>query len=401
MLNFKEIRNERKKMNKKDLTEELVKLFNSDDGALFIPKEKTSVQTPDDRLAESFRQIIDFVEEYDRQPDIESLDINEAMLAKRLEAIKNDPKKSEILKQFDTLGLLTGPEIPKSVEDLFENDKFGLFSGSGSEVLKVKNVPAFIKAPPDSIARRKKAEDFNSYKQGFIEMQEGLKSGKYKLVRFTNSNQIKVGRYYISMGLMVFVESIGAKKVVYGAPKARTRLIFENGTESEMYDRSLAIDLYEDGYCVVSEEEIFDDVNIIDDVKGYIYVVRSLSEDPKISTIENLYKIGFSRTPVSKRIAGAKDDPTYLMAEVELVESFKITGEYNPQKIEHFIHRVFADAALEMSIVDKNGRTYIPREWYCVPIHIIRLAVELIDNGEIVNYLYDNQTKKMIEIVID
>lgn len=384
-------------MTKKDFTDELVKLFRSEDGFLFIPKEKTSIQTPDDRLAESFRQIVDFVQEYDRQPDIESLDINEAMLAKRLEAIKNDPQKAETLNQFDTLGLLVGPEIPKSVEDLFENDKFGLFSGSGSEVLKVKNVPAYVKASADSIARRKKAEDFNLYKQGFIEMQEGLKSGKYKLVRFTNSNQIKVGRYYISMGLMVLVQSIGEKGFVHGSPKARTKLIFENGTESEMYDRSLAIDLYEDGYCVVSEDEIFDDVNISDPIKGYIYVVRSLSEDPKINTIENLYKIGFSTTPVSKRISGAKDDPTYLMAEVELVESFKITGEYNPQKIEHFIHRVFADAALDLSIVDKSGRSYIPKEWYCVPIHIIRFAVELIDTGEIVNYIYDSKNQQMQE----
>lgn len=384
-------------MTKKDLTDELISLFNSDDGALFIPKEKVSVPTPDDRLTESFRQIVEFVDENDRQPDIESLDINEAMLAKRLEAIKNDPQKVETLKQYDTLGLLVGPEIPKNVEDLFESDKFGLFSGLGSEVLKVKNVPVYVKASAESIARRKKAEDFDLYKRGFIEMQEGLKSGKYKLVRFTNSNQIKVGHYYISMGLMVFVESIGEKKIIHGSPKARTRLIFENGTESEMYDRSLAIDLYEDGYCVVSEEEIFDDINTTDPIKGYIYVVRSLSEDPKISTIENLYKIGFSTTPVSKRISGAKDDPTYLMADVELVESFKITGEYNPQKIEHFIHRVFADAALDVSMTDKSGRTYIPREWYCVPIHIIRFAVELIDNGEIVNYIYDNQTQKMID----
>jgi hypothetical protein len=386
-------------MAKKDLTEELINLFESEDGALFMPQEKASAPTPDDRLAESFKKIIEFVEEYDRQPDIESLDINEAMLAKRLESIKNNPEKSEALEQFDTLGLLVGPEIPTSVEELFDKDKFGLFSGSGNEILKVKNVPAYVKAAADSIARRKKAEDFNLYKQGFIEMQEGLKSGKYKLVRFTNSNQIKVGRYYISMGIMVFVENIGEKKIIHGSPKARTRLIFENGTESEMYDRSLAIDLYEDGYCVVSETEIFDDVNITDDIKGYIYVVRSLSEDPKVSTIENLYKIGFSRTPVSKRIAGAKDDPTYLMAEVELVESFKITGEYNPQKIEHFIHRVFADAALDISITDKYGRSYIPREWYCVPIHIIRFAVELIDNGEIVNYMYDIQSQKLIETV--
>ena len=384
----------------KDFTDELAKLFESEDGVLFTPKVKIAAPTSEDRLTESFKKIIEFVNENDRQPDIESLDINEAMLAKRLEAIRNDPEKSESLLQFDTLGLLEKPEIPKTVEELFDKDQFGLFSGSGSEVLKVKNVPAYTKASAESIARRKKAEDFDLYKQGFVDMQKGLESGKYKLIRFTNGNQIKVGRYYISMGLMVYVESIGAKKFVHGAPKARTRLIFENGTESEMYDRSLAIDLYEDGYCVVKEDEIYDDVNITEDTKGYIYIVKSLSEDPKINTIENLYKIGFSRTPVARRIAGAKDDPTYLMADVELVESFKITGDYNPQKIEHFIHRVFADAALDISITDKNGKEYIPKEWYCVPIHIIRLAVELIDTGEIINYIYDIESEEMKELKV-
>ncbi len=89
-------------------------------------------------------------------------------------------------------------------------------------------------------------------------MQKGLKSGEYKLVRFTNSNQTKVGRYYVSRGLMVYLAKIGEKEIVHGTPKARTRLIFENGTESEMYDRSLAIDLYEDGYCVMHKDENMD-----------------------------------------------------------------------------------------------------------------------------------------------
>lgn len=382
----------------KDLTDKLLELFESDLGVLFRPKEKKAPPSGEDRLIESFLQIIKFVDDNDKQPEIESKDINEAMLAKRLEVIKNTPEKVEILKEYDTHGLLVKPEPPKSIEELFEGDKFGLFSGVGGDVLKIKNVPAYTKASADSIARRKKAEDFDKYKHGFIETQKGLESGKYKLIRFTNSDQIKVGRYYISLGLMVYVDRIGEKKIVHGSPKARTRLIFENGTESEMYDRSLAIDLYEDGYCVVSPDEIFDDLNTTEDIKGYIYVVQSLSEDPKINTIENLYKIGFSRTPVTKRISGAKEDPTYLMADVELVESFKVTGNYNPQKIEHFIHRVFADAALDLTIVDKYGKSYIPREWYCVPIHIIRLAVELIDTGEIVNYIYDSKTEKMVEI---
>ncbi len=381
----------------KDLTDDLIKLFESDDGKLFVPKEKPTAPTADDRLAESFQKIIEFVEENDRQPDIESNDINEAMLAKRLESIKNNPEKVEALESYDSLGLLVTPEAPESVEELFDKDEFGLFSGVGAEVLNVKHVPLTPRAQADEVARRTRAEDFDSFKEGFIEVQNDLKSGKQKLVTFTNVEQIKQGRYFVSGGQLLYVANIGEEKLVHGRMKSRIRAIFENGSESNMFLRSLSSQLYYDGYCVVDEQEIYDNVTDDDDVKGYIYIVRSLSEDPKISTIENLYKIGFSRTPVAKRISGSKDDPTYLMSDLELVESYRVTGDYNPQKVEHFIHRVFADAALDVTITDKNGREYTPREWYCVPIQAVRHAVELIDGGEIVNYTYNSETQEMVE----
>lgn len=382
----------------KDLTDELLKLFNSDDGKLFEPKVKPSAPSPDDRLAESFQKILDYVNDNDCLPDIESNDINEAMLAKRLELIKNNPEKVKALESYDSLGLLAAPKIPDSVEELFEKDEFGLFSGAGSEVLDVKHVPLVPRSQPEEVAKRKRAEDFQQFKAGFIETQNNLGTGKQKLVTFTNVEQIKEGRYYVNSGLLLQVVEIGEEKLVHGRMKSRIRAIFENGTESNMFLRSLSSQLYYDGYCVVDNAEIYDDINDNEDIKGYIYVVRSLSEDPSINTIENLYKIGFSRTPVAKRISGSKDDPTYLMSDLELVESYRVTGEYNPQKVEHFIHRVFADAALDVSIADKYGRSYTPREWYCVPIQAIRHAVELIDNGDITKYIYDNNAQRMKEL---
>ena len=57
---------------------------------------------------------------------------------------------------------------------------------------------------------------------------------------------------------------------------------------------------------------------------GHVYVLRSLSEDPQISSIENLYKIGFSRNPVKKRIANAEKEPTFLMAPVHIEEDYRV-----------------------------------------------------------------------------
>ena len=178
--------------------------------------------------------------------------------------------------------------------------------------------------------------------------------------------------------------------------KSRIKAIFENETESNMYLRSLSSQLYYDGYCVVSDEEIFDNLSEKDEATGYIYIVKSLNDDPKINTISDLYKIGFSKSPVSKRISGSKEDPTYLMSDLELVESYKLTGNYNPQKVEHMIHRVFSDAALDITITDKHGKDYTPTEWYSVPIQAIRHAIDLIDSGEITNYMYDSEFQQMV-----
>lgn len=387
-------------MSKKNYTNELLKLFESEDANLFIAKGKPTAPTADDRLAESFQQIIDFVQENDREPEISSGDFQEALLAKRLEAIKNTSEKAEYLEQFDSLGLLAKPETPKSVEELFEKDELGIFSGDENKIFDIKHVKQKrVKNPVDERASRTPLKDFSVYKPIFEEAQSKLNNGENKLVLFTSIDQLLVGRLYVYDGQMVYVASEGEIDQKEGYRQQRLRVIIENGTESNMYKRSLAQRLYEGGYCVVDKEELIDDISDkAEKISGYIYVVRSLSEDPKINTIENLYKIGFSKTPVSRRIANAKDDPTYLMADVELIESYRLTGDYNPQKVEHMIHRIFAEVALDLNIIDKHGREYKPMEWYSVPINIVREVVDLIDSGEIVNYIYDSTKQKMIPI---
>ncbi len=254
------------------------------------------------------------------------------------------------------------------------------------------------RAASDQIAKRKRAKDFNKYKSGFVQIQKSLENGSKKLITFTNVNQLKEGRYYVSAGQLLLVASIGEAKFVHGRMKSRIRAIFENGTESNMYLRSLASQLYYDGYCVVNDEEIIDDLDSEKDTTGYIYIVKSLSDDPKINTISDLYKIGFSRNPVSKRLSGSQDDPTYLMSDLELVESYRLTGDYNPQKVEHMIHRIFSDAALDISITDKHGKDYTPTEWYSVPLLAIRHAIDLIDIVFIVNYMYNSDLQQMVYV---
>lgn len=380
-----------------DFSDDLVKLFESDEDNLFTPPKKAKQVTPDDRLTSSFNQITDFVQKNDRLPDINSEDMQEASLAARLNSIRSNKEKIEALKSVDSLGLLEFPKAPESVDDLFEKDEFGLFSNVGDDILRVKKVLSRPR-PVKERAERKRVENFDEFKPGFEEQQKLLREGKLKLQRYVSVEQLHLGRYYVQAGQMLRIIDATEKKRVYDRNKERFRVIYENGTESNMYRRSLSMRLYEDGYAVVGIEEdsVYKKLTDDDEIKGYIYVLRSQSEDPQVQNVKDLHKIGFSTTPVIDRIKNAEKDPTYLMAGVSVVDSYLLTGDFNPQKVEHFLHRIFSDAKVDLKIIDKNGREYTPSEWYSVPLLAIEQAVNMLQNGDIVDYHYNKDLQQIV-----
>ncbi len=383
-----------------DFSDDLKKLFESDDGKMFVPPKKKAVVSSDDRLVASFQQIIDFVEKNSRPPELESDDMAEATLAARLNSIRNSKEKSESIKSIDTLGLLEMPKAPESVDELFTKDTFGLFEGVGDDILKIKNIPARRQVIHDieEKAKRIPAQDFAEFKPKFENAQNSLKAGTMKLTPFTSVDQIKVGGLYVNSGQMVYVAEEGEIEHKAGGYKQqRLRVIIENGTESNMYRRSLAQRLYEGGLVVVDREYTGElALNEDDKIVGYIYVLKSLSPDEKINSIKDLHKIGFTVTTIADRIKNAEKDPTYLMSNVEVIDSYIITGDYNPQKVEHFIHRIFADAKVDLRIIDKEGREYTPSEWYSVPLLAIEQAVNMLQNGDIVDYHYDKNLQQIV-----
>lgn len=380
-----------------DIPDDLVKLFESGDGHMFVPPKKQAPVTADDRLATSFQQITNFVKKNDRLPELESRDISEASLSARLNSIRTDKAKVEALAPIDELGLLEAPEAPKSVDELFESDVFGLFSGAGDQIFKVKEALSKPR-PVKERAERKRAEDFDQFKSGFEEQQQLLGNGSLKLQRYVSVEQLHVGGYYVYGGQMLRIVDAGEKKRVYDRNKERFRVIYENGSESNMYSRSLSMRLYEDGYAVVPahEESVYQTLTDEDEIKGYIYILRSLSTDPAVQNVKDLHKIGFTSTTIVDRIKDAEKDPTYLMASVEVVDSYVLTGDYNPQKVEHFIHRIFADSKVDLTIIGPDGREYIPSEWYSVPLLAIEQAVNMLQNGDIVDYHYSKDRQQIV-----
>ena len=71
---------------------------------------------------------------------------------------------------------------------------------------------------------------------------------------------------------------------------------------------------------------LFGDAPEPDDIEtGTIYVLRSLSSHPFVAEHRELiHKIGVTGGKVETRIAGAEKDATYLLADVEVVATYKL-----------------------------------------------------------------------------
>ena len=98
---------------------------------------------------------------------------------------------------------------------------------------------------------------------------------------------------------------------------------------------------------------------------------------------------------VARRIANARLDPTFLMADVEVVATYELYN-INRTRLENLVHRIFGPARLEIEIKDRFGQPVIPREWFLVPLFVIDEVVEKIRDGTITGYTYDPKTASLV-----
>ena len=132
-----------------------------------------------------------------------------------------------------------------------------------------------------------------------------------------------------------------------------------------------------------------------DNQKGFIYVLKSRSTDPKIHAIPNLYKIGFSSGEVTDRIRNAVNEPTYLMSEVIIVEQARCYN-MSVRGLEDTIHKIFGEANVDITIKDRDGNTHHPKEWFSVPLNVIEQAITLIVAGKVEDIHYNPDLKLLI-----
>ena len=129
---------------------------------------------------------------------------------------------------------------------------------------------------------------------------------------------------------------------------------------------------------------------------GTIYVLRSHSSHPFVLEHRALiHKIGVTGGTVEARIAGADKDATYLLADVEVVATYKLHN-INRTKLEKIFHRLFGAAQLDLTIQDRFGHPVKPREWFLVPLYVINEAVQHIRNGTIGDVAYDPKAARLL-----
>ena len=388
--------------------------FTQEDDALLaelgVETKKAVTRTPrEERIIAGFEEIQRFAEEHGSAPRHgEERDIFERLYAVRLDRIRALQECRELVKPLDDQGLLTGTAKPP-LADAEELDDDSLLAELGIEVevppiteLKYVRSTAEKKAA-EEVASRDKCEDFETFKPLFEQVQKELDSGLRDTRPFEMKAEIEKGRFFIVGGQKAYVADKGKTTITdQGRTDARLRVIFDNGTESNVLMRSLqrALNKDEAGRRITEPTAgpLFSDQTVDgDEASGTIYVLRTKADHPLVAESRELvHKIGVTNMSVEKRIAGAHLQPTFLMANVETVATYELYN-INRTKLENLLHRIFEPARLEIEIMDRFGRPVVPREWFLVPLFAIREAVERIRDGTISQYSYDPKAGKLIK----
>lgn len=400
-------------MAKKKLT--IDDIFDDDDFGLLDSKAKTSsVKTDEERLIDSFEEINSFFDKNNREPNKSSM--SEYGLMAKLKNFRENEAQKKILKPFDRHNLLGYVEMEKTTIDdiLNEDDELGLLdSDKDLDIFKFKHTPKpEDRAEADFVAQRKpiKEKEFEKYEVMFQKVHKEIKEGKRKILPFTNiEKNLHVGDFYLMDGILLYLESANLKteekELDSGnrvRTEGRTRTVFENGTYSNMLFRSLGKQIQKNGKLITNtyekiEQDLFVNTGLVkeEDVQsGWIYVLKSKSSNKLIANIKDLYKVGFARNSVDERVKNAKNEATYLFADVQKVATYKVYNR-NADKLEGLLHRFFANACLDIDLFNEKGQRLNPREWFVVPFEVIEETIQLILNENIVNYEYDPAEKKI------
>jgi hypothetical protein len=237
-------------------------------------------------------------------------------------------------------------------------------------------------------------------------VQRKLKTGELQTLKYQDNAEIDRGDLFILNGQKALVAGMDEPFITdSGLPNCRLRVVYDNGTESDYLMRSLQRALNKDKASRritspdLSSLPLFSQVAAVDDLAtGYIYVLRSQSEHPFIAENRSvIHKIGVTIGDVKRRVTNAKKDPTYLLADVEIVATFKLAN-INSKGLEALLHKFFGSAKLDLELKDRFDIPVKPQEWFFVPLNAIEEVIEKIKAGTVDRFRYDLETASLTRL---
>lgn len=375
---------------------------------------KASSRTPrEERIIAGFEDILRFHQAHGRAPQHgEGRDIFERLYAVRLDQLRKLPEAHALLAAMDAPGLLAGAASSAANVDELDEDALLAELGVGDDVPAEEDITVLRhvrssvqKRAAEEVADRSPCPDFESFQPLFERVEQELNAGVRKALRFGRDASVADGNFFILGGQLAYVAEVGEPiKAPNGESDARLRVIFSNGTESNLLRRSLQRALYKDdtGRRLSDPDmgPLFGGEAEPDDIEsGTIYVLRSKSDHPFVAAHRELiHKIGVTGGKVETRIAGANKDATYLLAEVEVVATYKLHN-LNRVKLEAIFHRLFGAAQIDLTIEDRFGIPVKPKEWFLVPLNVIDEAVQRTQDGSITEVVYDLESARLVASV--
>ncbi|MBV6852665.1 GIY-YIG nuclease family protein [Xanthomonas campestris pv. mirabilis] len=380
-------------------------------GQDLAPVTATARTPQEERLIAGFEEILRFVDEHGRAPQHgEEREIFERAFAVRLDRLRALTEARPLLTPLDTHGLLleaptlVSPGQGEAVDDDALLADLGVEDGKGEgDITQLRHVRSFEeRRAAEDIANRTECPNFDRFQPLFERVEEDIKTGLRKTLRFGRDASVEKGNFFILGGQMAYVAEVGESfRAPNGESDARLRVIYSNGTESNLLQRSLQRALYKDetGRRITDDDHgpLFgDSLEPNDIVNGTIYVLRSLSDNSYVvEHRELIHKIGITGGKVETRIGNAEKDPTYMLAKVEVVATYKLSN-LNRTRLENLFHRIFQGVRLDLTIEDRFGNPVKPREWFLVPLQVIDEAVRRIQDGSIINCEYDATQARLV-----
>lgn len=337
------------------------------DELLLTPDEKPKA-APTSLLAravEVIERINAFIDESGAEPVSEpGRSVRERMLANELAGLRASKAALDGLASYDTRKLLFGGEgVADPLDDPLLSDGLDIFA------VRDELKPM---ARPDFVADRRPCPDFERFEPLFEGIRNAVEEGTRKPQPF-RQERVELGEFFVLKGQLVHVADLRDEHRRNGKPDARLRVIFDNGTESNLLMSSLVRRLYEDKDArrigVTDAGPLFMGART-----GFVYVLRSLSDKPEV---QGLLKVGTTAGAVEDRIAHAETQSTFLFAPVVIVETYELVG-HSAKEAERRIHQALRPYHMALRVTGPDGRSFSSVEWFKATPELVEKAIQQV-----------------------